>query len=186
MDKSTPPNALALFREEQRALRSLLADARPPAGAKDIPLLDNDPLMQSVLPELRRRLLRYCRLEEDFLQAPLITVEPPQAVADARVRCDIIREMLELLEVLHGRTSKQNEYRSAFTALADHALLHFDATQATLFPLAHERRLDLAALGEQMRQVPQEPADDVPAADRVADGRLDIGTADGHTPTPTH
>lgn len=185
MKDKTRPDALDLFREEHDTLRALLESARD--AARDTPPPEGDLPLHTALAELQWRVPRYCKVECEVLQAPLAALEPPvEAAAEAKTRCEVANQLLDRVSLLaqpDADGDEQGDFRKAFDALADHLLLHIEASASTLFPLAREHGLDLVALAARIREMVRRPEDEEPAATRAEDGRLDIGTAEDRNPT---
>lgn len=178
---TTRTDALTLLEQEHARLRTLVSTARRRTEAADTPPPEGDFPLRSALPRLKQQVLRYLRIESEILHTPLGMTEPPaDAVGDAKTRCDVTRQLLERVDATCPEQGENTDFREAFEALADHLLAHLDATAETLFPLAEERGLDLEALGRRMQE---EEIDEMPAATRTEDGRLDIGTGEDRSPT---
>ncbi|NMG36221.1 hypothetical protein GRF61_17375 [Azoarcus sp. TTM-91] len=193
MEHTRSPDALELLQAQHRDLRSLLAAAREKADTVAIGVSPDAPprgdfALRETLPELRRRLIHYCRLESELFYPALGEACDDPAVGQARAEHEINCKLLEQAEGLvtvdqgvDGGEDRDGCYRDAFGKLADRLSQHLDQVEKVIFPLARKSRLDLAALGQRMGSL-KAGSEEAPGASRAPDGRLDIGTGEDRNP----
>lgn len=193
MNPAHSTDALEHLHNGYEALRDLLVSARMAdynAVHAGVPsrLPEDDLALRAALPELRRRLTRTTRMENEVLYPALLEAGADEAcIGHARTGDEILHRLLERAEHLasvapdvdDGEAPNGN-FRDAFDGLVDHLLQHIAQVETILFPLAHELSLDLQELGERMRE--QLTLVNAPAARHTRDGRLDVGSAEDRSP----
>ena len=142
--RKTAPDAIALLKEDHRAV-SALFEAYDKLGDKAH--AQKLKLARKICGELKV----HTQIEEEIFYPPVRAALPKQEdlLDEAEVEHDTVRNLIKTIE---GMGSSDPKRKAHFTVLMEYVKHHVKEEEKEMFPKVKNLDLDLAQLGEQMKQ----------------------------------